>query len=89
MLWLLAAVEDAEKVKVFSVISSLGFVCISSDFFEGRTEGCCVPMDSMRALERGQGKVGEILLGPPIGHMNKPTPTVSHASTSYRSGAGI
>jgi hypothetical protein len=32
----------SEKVKGFSVIFSLGFVCISSDFFEGRTEGGAV-----------------------------------------------
>jgi hypothetical protein len=36
-------------------------------------EDRCVPMDSLRALGGGQGKVGEILLGPPTAHMNKPT----------------
>jgi hypothetical protein len=58
-------------------------------FLSGGHAGCCVPMDSMTALE---GKVGEILLGPPAAaghHINKPTPySVTHqpTSASYRVG---
>jgi len=74
-LWLLAAarVEDRKRSRGL-VLFFLLVLFVSPDFFEGRTERCCVPM---RALER------EILLGPPTGHVNKPTP---YTSTSYRVG---
>jgi hypothetical protein len=83
---MLAAVEDEEKVKGFNAIFSLLVLFLSPLTF---SRGVLCSMDSMRALEGGQGKVGEILLGPPTGHMNKPTPhSVTHCNKAM-SGAGI
>lgn len=81
-LWLLlavAGVEDRKRSRGLVLFFLLVLFVSPLTFLRGGQRGRCVPMDSMRARKRGQGKVGEILLGPPTGHMNKPTPySVTH-----------
>jgi hypothetical protein len=85
VLWLLSAagMEDRKRSRGLALFS-LGFVCISSDFFEGRTEGVlCSHGFHGGALEGGQGKVGEGLFRTTNRPHENLLHTVSHTTTTY------